>query len=121
VDLTTAAFLAQIGHEALCSENDEDNLLKLQSGVMPIFEPGLEQIVAEAVRKGSPSVRRKRPSSRHRQSSFVLDVLELRVLLDQSGLRLGSREEAQLCLPQMKWCLARSRGRARTRLKGGHG
>src|SRR5690349_3837958 len=45
VGLTTAACLAQIGHEVFCSESDLEKLAKLQSGVMPLFEPQLEAIV----------------------------------------------------------------------------
>ncbi len=45
VGLTTAACLAQIGHEVFCSESDGEKLKKLQNGVMPIFEPHLEEIV----------------------------------------------------------------------------
>lgn len=52
VGLTTAACLAQIGHEVFCSENDEGKLHQLQGGVMPIFEPGLEQIITAAVKNG---------------------------------------------------------------------
>jgi UDPglucose 6-dehydrogenase len=47
VGLTTAACLAQIGHEVFCAESDFDKLKKLQSGVMPIFEPHLGTIVED--------------------------------------------------------------------------
>ncbi|MGH9512790.1 MAG: UDP-glucose dehydrogenase family protein [Terriglobales bacterium] len=50
VGLTTAACLAQIGHEVFCSESDLHKLDKLNRGVMPIFEPHLEEIVAHARR-----------------------------------------------------------------------
>lgn len=52
VGLTTAACLAQIGHDVFCSESDEEKLRKLQDGVVPIFEPGLDTIIAKAVRDG---------------------------------------------------------------------
>ncbi len=45
VGLTTAACLAQVGHEVFCSESDLDKLAKLQNGVMPIFEPHLENVI----------------------------------------------------------------------------
>ena len=50
--LTTAACLAQIGHKVFCSESDEEKLHKLQNGIVPIFEPGLDAIVGEVVRCG---------------------------------------------------------------------
>src|SRR5579863_5278305 len=45
VGLTTAACLAQIGHDVFCSESDLEKLAKLQSGVMPLFEPHLENVI----------------------------------------------------------------------------
>jgi UDPglucose 6-dehydrogenase len=48
VGLTTAACLAQIGHRVFCSESDLDKLSKLQSGVMPLFEPYLEAVIRNA-------------------------------------------------------------------------
>jgi UDPglucose 6-dehydrogenase len=50
VGLTTAACLAQIGHEVFCSESDVEKLTKLQSGIMPLFEPHLEDVI-KSVRK----------------------------------------------------------------------
>jgi UDPglucose 6-dehydrogenase len=50
VGLTTAACLAQIGHDVFCSESEQDKLRKLQNGVVPIFEPGVDTIVAETMR-----------------------------------------------------------------------
>jgi UDPglucose 6-dehydrogenase len=52
VGLTSAACLAQIGHEVFCSESDHEKLQKLQAGGMPIFEPHLEEIVKDAMAKG---------------------------------------------------------------------
>ena len=45
VGLTTAACLAQIGHDVFCSESDLEKLGKLQNGIMPIFEPHLDEVV----------------------------------------------------------------------------
>jgi UDPglucose 6-dehydrogenase len=50
VGLTTAACLAQIGHDVFCSESDVEKLSKLQNGVMPLFEPFLEDVI-KGVRK----------------------------------------------------------------------
>jgi UDPglucose 6-dehydrogenase len=52
VGLTTAACFAQIGHDVFCSESDFEKLGKLRAGVMPIYEPHLEPIVAAAVANG---------------------------------------------------------------------
>jgi len=52
VGLTTAACLATIGHDVFCSESDQEKLRKLQHGVMPIFEPGLEKLLGDARTNG---------------------------------------------------------------------
>ncbi len=52
VGLTTAACLAQIGHDVFCSESDAEKLQKLQSGVMPLFEPHLESILTDTLKSG---------------------------------------------------------------------
>jgi UDPglucose 6-dehydrogenase len=52
VGLTTAACLAQIGHEVFCSESDLSKLKQLQNGAMPLFEPHLEDIVRLARESG---------------------------------------------------------------------
>jgi UDPglucose 6-dehydrogenase len=48
VGLTTAACLAQVGHDVFCSESDIAKLEKLQNGKMPLFEPHLEEVIAAA-------------------------------------------------------------------------
>jgi UDPglucose 6-dehydrogenase len=50
VGLTTAACLAQVGHDVFCSESDVEKLSKLQDGGMPLFEPNLEDVI-KGVRK----------------------------------------------------------------------
>lgn len=52
VGLTTAACLAQIGHNVFCSESDEEKLHNLQNGIMPLFEPHLENVVRSARKAG---------------------------------------------------------------------
>lgn len=52
VGLTTAACLAEIGHEVLCADNDTAKLAKLQSGQLPFFEPHLDQLVQQNVSAG---------------------------------------------------------------------
>jgi UDPglucose 6-dehydrogenase len=51
VGLTTAACLAQSGHDVFCSQGDSYKLTKLQNGVMPLFEPYLEETI-RVVREG---------------------------------------------------------------------
>jgi len=48
VGLTTAACLAHVGHDVFCSESDLKKLEKLQSGIMPLFEPHLDSVIKAA-------------------------------------------------------------------------
>ena len=52
VGLTSAACLAQIGHDVFCSESDSEKLAKLQNGVMPFFEPYLEDVIKAGRKAG---------------------------------------------------------------------
>ncbi len=53
VGLTTAACLAEIGHQVLCADNDLNKLGKLNSGCLPFFEPHLDSLVQSNVASGS--------------------------------------------------------------------
>ncbi|MDR5858409.1 UDP-glucose/GDP-mannose dehydrogenase family protein [Halomonas eurihalina] len=45
VGLVTGACLADVGHDVLCVDVDADKIARLESGEIPIFEPGLEELV----------------------------------------------------------------------------
>ncbi|MGH9123117.1 MAG: UDP-glucose dehydrogenase family protein [Acidimicrobiales bacterium] len=49
VGLTTGACLAHLGHDVVCADIDEAKIAGLQKGRIPIFEQGLEQLVAEGL------------------------------------------------------------------------
>jgi UDPglucose 6-dehydrogenase len=49
VGLVTGVCLAKIGHEVICIDNNEEKVKIMQSGVSPIFEPGLSELMAEAI------------------------------------------------------------------------
>lgn len=45
VGLVSGACLAAIGHSVMCTDNDGAKIRVLQGGELPIFEPGLKEIV----------------------------------------------------------------------------
>ena len=52
VGLVTGACFAEFGVQVVCADADADKVTALQAGVVPIYEPGLEDLVARNVREG---------------------------------------------------------------------
>ncbi len=48
VGLTTGVCLAYLGHEVTCLDPVQEKIDKLRSGKIPIFEPGLEELMHQA-------------------------------------------------------------------------
>lgn len=49
VGLVTGVCLAHIGHEVICVDNNEEKVKLMQAGQSPIFEPGLSELMQEAI------------------------------------------------------------------------
>src|ERR1700678_2508170 len=45
VGLVTGTCFAEVGHDVICVDNDERKVKALQSGTIPIYEPGLDDLV----------------------------------------------------------------------------
>jgi UDPglucose 6-dehydrogenase len=52
VGLVSGACFADFGHSVVCVDTDADKIEALRQGKIPIFEPGLEDIVARNVQSG---------------------------------------------------------------------
>src|SRR5690242_13693033 len=52
VGLVTGAVFADLGNEVICLDNQQEKIAELRAGRMPIYEPGLEEMVARNVADG---------------------------------------------------------------------
>jgi UDPglucose 6-dehydrogenase len=52
VGLVTGTCFAEVGHQVVCVDNDATKVAKLQAGGIPIYEPGLEELVNKNVAAG---------------------------------------------------------------------
>ncbi|MGY2734809.1 UDP-glucose dehydrogenase family protein [Sphingomonas sp. UYP23] len=52
VGLVSGACFSDFGHDVICVDKDESKIAALEAGKMPIFEPGLDTLVASNVAAG---------------------------------------------------------------------
>ncbi|MGY4397633.1 UDPglucose 6-dehydrogenase [Sphingomonas sp. UYAg733] len=52
VGLVSGACFSDFGHDVICVDKDESKIAALEAGRMPIFEPGLDKLVAANVAAG---------------------------------------------------------------------
>jgi UDPglucose 6-dehydrogenase len=52
VGLVSGACFADFGHDVVCIDKDVSKIEGLRNNIMPIFEPGLDELVAKNVREG---------------------------------------------------------------------
>jgi UDPglucose 6-dehydrogenase len=52
VGLVSGACFAEFGNSVICVDNDAEKIAKINQGEMPIYEPGLEALVAKNVLQG---------------------------------------------------------------------
>lgn len=47
VGLVTGVALAEIGHEVICYDIDDEKVSRLKEGISPIYEPGIDQLLVK--------------------------------------------------------------------------
>ena len=53
VGLVSGACFADLGHDVICIDNDERKINALNNGCIPIYEPGLDELVSRNVKRGN--------------------------------------------------------------------
>ena len=76
VGLVSGACFADFGHEVVCVDKDPSKIGQLEQGEIPIFEPGLDDLVAANVRGG--------------RLSFALDAAEAIRTADAVFIAVGT-------------------------------
>jgi UDP-glucose 6-dehydrogenase len=51
--LATGACLAYVGHGVTCLDNNQGRVAGLREGRVPVYEPGLEELIARGAQEGS--------------------------------------------------------------------
>ena len=52
VGLVTGACFAEMGNNVICVDNDQEKIERLRHGEVPIYEPGLEELIRRNVAQG---------------------------------------------------------------------
>lgn len=71
VGLTTAACLAEIGHQVFCAENNAQKLKMLMDGKVPFFEPYLPELVERNGKSGRLEFGSLEAAIDHGQALFI--------------------------------------------------
>jgi UDPglucose 6-dehydrogenase len=99
VGTVTGACLSYLGHHVTCVDTDASKIAKLQAGQSPIYEPGLDEMLALASRRGG--------------IAFTTDLSEAAAASDVIFIAVGTPPlpsgEANLCYLE---AAARSIGKA---------
>ena len=91
VGLVTGTCFAEVGHNVVCVDCDEDKVKLLQGGGIPIYEPGLGEMVKKNVADGRLSFSASSSRGWRNRTSFSLPSRHLRSRTDRVDLSFIER------------------------------
>ncbi len=74
VGLVSGACFADFGHDVVCIDKDPAKIAKLEDGIMPIYEPGLDALVESNVKAGRLSFSTDLPSAIKEAAAIFIAV-----------------------------------------------
>lgn len=74
VGLVSGVCYAKLGHEVICVDKDPGKIRMLNEGGVPIYEPGLKELIAEVKGKGALSFSTDLPDAVRRSTLIILAV-----------------------------------------------
>ncbi len=63
VGLVTGVCFADLGNHVICLDVDQKRIDGLKNNIMPIYEPGLEQLTIQNVKAGTAQLHHRLPRS----------------------------------------------------------
>src|SRR5206468_7999458 len=90
VGLVTGACFAEFGLQVICADIDAEKIAELERGEIPIYEPGLEELVERNVKQGRLAFTTK--TSDAVESSLVLFIAVATPSLPDGGTDLRAVE-----------------------------
>ncbi len=126
VGLVSGTCLADIGHQVYCVDIDQEKINKLKKGIIPIFEPGLEQLVkhnqaagrlhfdislkrvlpkvkAVFIAVGTPSAPDGRADLQYVYAvanEIAANITDYKVIVDKSTVPVGTAQEVEKIIRQ---------------------
>jgi len=74
VGLVTSACFASLGNKVICVDIDRRKIKSLKDGSVPIYEPGLDELVADGLRKGTLRFTTNLPSAVRKSKVIFIAV-----------------------------------------------
>ena len=96
VGLVTGACLAELGHDVICVDKNREKIGKLVQGVVPIYEPGLEQLISLNMKSGRLNFTPDIGSAADRGADFYFIAVGTPSRIENGGADVSQVHEAAI-------------------------